>query len=80
MSSPPGKPRMLKGPVLVAEVGGSVLAEAPQGVQAAQRVVPVLASAPVEPLTLGRLQEVLLGHSLLPFPPSLHGEGFRGEC
>lgn len=64
---------------LVASLCLSVLAEAPQGVQAAEGVVFVLTSGPVETLTLGRLQEVLLGHPLLPFPPSLHGEGLGGE-
>lgn len=65
-------------------MGVSVLVEAPQGVQAAERVVVAafLPSSPMQPLTLRRLQEALLGHPLLPLPASLHGEGLgrqRGQ-
>lgn len=65
--------------ILVVDPCLSMLAEAPQGVQAAEGVVFVLTSGPVETLTLSWLQEVLFGHSLLPFPTSLHGEGLGGE-
>lgn len=57
----------------------SDLVEAPEGVQAAERVVAFLLSAPVETLTLRWLQEALLGHPLLPLAPSLHGEGLGGQ-
>lgn len=57
----------------------SLLVEAPEGVEAAERVVAFLLSASVETLALGRLQEALLGHALFPFAPTLHGKGLGCE-
>lgn len=57
----------------------SVLVEAPEGVQATERVVTFFPPGPVETLTLRRLQEALLGHTLFPLAPALHGEGFRRQ-
>lgn len=57
-----------------------MLVEAPEGVQATERIVTFLPSSPVETLTLRWLQEALLGHPLLPLTPSLHGEGLWRQC
>lgn len=57
----------------------SLLVEAPEGVEAAERVIAFLPSASVETLALGGLQKTLLGHSLFPFAPALHGKGLRRE-
>lgn len=56
-----------------------VLVEAPQGVQATERVVSFFPSRPVQTLTLGRLQEALFGDALLPFTSALHGEGLGSQ-
>lgn len=57
----------------------SVLAEAPEGVQAAEGVVAVVPPDRVETPSLSRLQEALLGHSLFPSTPSFQGESLRRE-